>query len=211
MDVTPSSTPAAMAPTVVVSKGAKLSPTLLLGVLLVLAAVGVGIAVSVKPQPGLWWEAVAMLLAALGAWLIARPWAGPSVLLAAGAALILSGAGFGLAWPWLSWLALGVGIGCAVRWGYAQQKRSIWFTYAVIAVCYGVSAVGALVQAAQNRGLLWVFCQGLGSLLAGYALQRVGTRADSVRAWGLAARALIIAGIVLPYAALLLVVLRRAA
>jgi hypothetical protein len=180
---------------------------------MVLLAASVAIAAwnGVNPHPNEAWlfTLVILALGALGGWLGVQPRNDRRAMLTAIAVLALSAIGFGLGWPVLSLPALGAGLGAGTRWGFAQHKRARWYSIAVAGACYLVSAIAALVQTTNQHGMLWVLSQGLGSLAAGYALRYVNVITDSGamrKAADVAGRCLLIAGIALPYIALVLLI-----
>ncbi|HYE05292.1 MAG TPA: hypothetical protein VEL07_07155 [Planctomycetota bacterium] len=192
-----------------------LEPLQWLGAALIVAAVVLAIVETTEPRPEYWPEILVLIAATGGSWLVARPMRSPGTLslsaLGAGAAII------GFAWnvPWIAWPAAGVCVGAAVRWGYDHRKRAWWFTGAVLLLAWTIAAAAALLRVAEGRGLEWVAAQGVGSLAVGAGLAwlagRLASRPEAASSVAIASRALVVGGIVLPYAALAAMAIARAA
>jgi hypothetical protein len=190
-------------------KGLRLDPLSIVGSVAILAAVAMAAIGHFRPQEA-WWGVAALLLAAGGSGLAVRPrtWA----LVVAAVGLLVAGTAIGSGWTIASWPGLGLGLGAVVRWGLGRPRPVLSVAAGLTIAAYGESALIALVLATQGRGLAWVFIQGLGSLLLGAWLSREATMVRlglTDPPWRYVARGLLIAGVVLPYAALFVAGVRQ--
>jgi hypothetical protein len=213
-----------------------LSPLSILGIIALVACAVCTITLLVRgdEQPSLLLGLGAAASGLLGAWLLA--W-GRSWKISIPVALLFLGLGalaFSLRAVSLGWPCLGLGLGALGAWSYARRHRAVIATHTLLAAGYAVAAVAFLLMATRGQGHWWIAGQGLGSLILGGLLLRLGspdassapeasstpdapgppegaeqpsTRHARLR---IAGRLLIVCGILLPYAALVLLAVGRA-
>lgn len=158
----------------------------------------------------------------IGAWLLAwgRSWklAIPLALLGLGLAALA----FSLRMPGFGWPSVGLGLGALGAWSYARRQRALIATCTLLAAGYAVAAAAGLLMAMGGQGHWVIAAQGLGSLVLGGLLLRLASsdadaaaadrappRSDHARL-RIAGRLLVVCGILLPYAALVLLAVGRA-
>ncbi len=214
--VAPTLAPVSSVPTATPStRRLRLEPLQWVGVALIVGAVVLAIVETARPRPEHWPEILVLIAATGGAWLVARPMRSPGTLALAGLAAMAAIVGFAWAVPWIAWPGAGTCVGAAVRWGYDHRKRAWWFTGVLLLLAWTIAAAAALLRITDGRGLEWVVAQGVGSLALGAGLAwlaaRLTTQPEVAQSASIASRALVVGGIVLPYAALAAMALARAA
>ncbi|MFW5698573.1 MAG: hypothetical protein ACOCYN_01845, partial [Planctomycetota bacterium] len=218
--------------------GAAFTVRQVFGIILCVAAVACGIALSQATTWGVVWllRILAGGCALGGTWLQLVGRRANRQLLMAVAGLGLGVLAFGaLHWAWLGWPTLGAGCGGLCAWGYARRARAAWFTATLVCAVYGVAAAAGLLRCYRHApgGEVWILAQGLGTIWVGWSVtqfrraagtghrsrtaasgtdeQRAATDTEHMRGLmvRLSGRFCIITGIFLPYLALLLAAIGR--
>lgn len=197
-----------------------LSPLAIMGVVALVGSFACTVAMLIQPaeERGLVLPLATAACGLLGAWLIAwgRParWVIPSAILLLG----LAATAFSLTWVVAAWPAAGCGLGALGAWSYHRRHRALVATVTLLTAGYAVAAAAGLLSSMRGQGHWWIAGQGFGSMLLGGLLLRLGTadrEESTVEDDGpsldrkharlrIAGRLLIVAGILLPYAGLVL-------
>lgn len=197
-----------------------LSPLAVLGIIALVGSLACTVALAIRPaaERGLVLPLVVAASGLLGAWLIA--WGRPARWVLPGAVLgcALGATAFSIGWLVPGWPLTGLGLGALGAWSYRRRQRALVASVTLVTAGYAVAAAAGAMDSMRSQDHWWVVIQGLGSMLLGGLLLRLGTedpeddrahpahlpRGATHARLRVAGRLLIVAGILLPYAALVL-------